>query len=166
MGNLCFKIRDLPRSVRYYEDAARIDPHDPLAHYNLGCAYIELGDLTKAEGSWKTAIQREGLGLETSGVMNAVDDPLKVQVQVVVDPVSFPAAVALGQLYSKQGRRDEAYQTFVKAIQVKPKNPQPYFEAGRILLESGDIPKAKEFFDKYLALGGEDAKVKAVLAKK
>ena len=166
MGNLCLKIRDLPRSVRYYEDAARIDPHDPLAHYNLGCAFNELGEAIKAEASWRTAIQNEGLVLEMSGPAKADGDPLKIQVQVVADPVSFPAAIALGQLYSKQGRRDEAYQSFIKAIQVKPKNPQPYFEAGRILFESGDISKAKEFFYKFLTLGGEEAKVKALLANK
>ena len=166
MGNLCFKIRDLPRSVRYYEDAARIDPHDPLAHYNLGCAYNELGDLMKAEASWKEAIQLESPALVKSGVQGAYRDPLAVQVQVMVDPISFPSAVALGRLYLKQGRKDEAYQSFVKATQVKPKDPQPYLEAGRLLFESGDVSKAKEYLDKYLTLGGDRAKVEAVISKK
>jgi tetratricopeptide (TPR) repeat protein len=167
MGNLCFKIRDLHKSVRYYEDAAKIDHHDPLAHYNLGCAYHELGDLMKAEASWRTAIQSEGLeiGRKVEEAKKA-GDPLKVQVKVLVDPVSYSASVALGQLYARQGRREEALNSFYEGILLKPNSPQLYFEAGKLLFEGGETEKAKGYFDKYLALGGEEIKVKFVLSKK
>jgi tetratricopeptide (TPR) repeat protein len=80
--------------------------------------------------------------------------------------VSYSASAALGQLYARQGRREEALNSFYEGILLKPNSPQLYFEAGKLLFEGGETEKAKGYFDKYLALGGEEIKVKSVLSKK
>ena len=165
MGNLCLKIRDLAASVRYYEEAVKVDPQDAWAYYNLGCAEMEAGDSAKAEANWKTAILKEGASFFPEAAIKANIDPLKISVRVIADPVTYQAAVALGNFYKKQGRLDDAYDYYDLAIRAKPKNFLPYYEAAQLLLDRGEVTKAKLFFEKYLALGGDESKIKAFLSK-
>ena len=166
MGNLCLKIRDLAASVRYYEEAVKVDPQDAWAYYNLGCAEMEASNLTKAEANWKMAILKEGASFSPEATKKANFDPLKIDVRVIADPVTYGAAFALGNLYKKKGRLDDAYDYYNLAIKAKPKSFMPYYEAGQILLARGEVSKAKEFFEKYLILGGDESKIKAFLSKR
>jgi tetratricopeptide (TPR) repeat protein len=165
VANVLFKIGDFENAAKFYEAVVRLDAGDPLSHFNLGCAYAELGELAKAEKSWLTALQLENT-LPAEGQAGATKKgELEIDVNVRVEPVSALALQSLGTLYAGQGKKDEALTFFQKAIELSPRVAQPYFEAGKVLLERGDAAKAKEHFDKYLALGGDEAKVKALEKK-
>ena len=165
VGNVCFKMRDFEDSVRLYEQAMRLDTKDPLSYFNLGCAYNELGDLANAEKNWLEAVRLENAPAAAIEAAGAGTDDLKIAVKVKVEPISSPACQSLADLYAKQGKKESALAYFNKALEFNPKTPIPYFEIGKLYLERNEAGKAQEYFKKYLALGGEEAKVKA-LAKK
>jgi len=165
VGNVCFKMADFENSVRLYEQAVRLDTKDPLSYFNLGCAYNELGDLANAEKNWLEAVRLENAPAAAIEAAGARTDDLKVAVKVKVDPISTPACQSLAYLYSKQEKKESALAYFNKALEFNPKTPIPYFEIGKLYLERNEPGIAQEYFKKYLSLGGDEAKVKA-LAKK
>jgi tetratricopeptide (TPR) repeat protein len=145
--------------------AVRLDTKDPLSYFNLGCAYNELGDLANAEKNWLEAVRLENAPAAAIDAAGAGTDDLKISVKVKVDPISTPACQSLAYLYSKQGKKETALAYFKKALEFNPKTPIPYFEIGKLYLERNEAGQAQEYFKKYLSLGGDEAKVKA-LAKK
>lgn len=165
VGNVCFKMGDFENSLRLYEQAVRLDTKDPLSYFNLGCAYNELGDLANAEKNWLEAVRLENAPAAAIDAAGAGTDDLKISVKVKVDPISTPACQSLAYLYSKQGKKETALAYFKKALEFNPKTPIPYFEIGKLYLERNEAGQAQEYFKKYLSLGGDEAKVKA-LAKK
>ncbi len=164
-ANVFFKVGDFENAAKFYEDVVRLDPRDPLSYFNLGCAYAELGKIEKAEENWLTALRLEKTLPEKGEERAKKESGLEIDVNVRVEPVSALALQSLGTLYAGQGNKDEALACFMKAIEVNPRSALLYFEAGKILLEQGDTAKATEHFDTYLALGGEEAKVKALQKK-
>lgn len=164
-ANVLFRVGDFENAAKFYEEVVRLDTRDPLSYFNLGCAYAELGELEKAEKNWLTALQLENSLPEGVAAPATKKSELEIDVNVRVEPVSALALQSLGTLYAGQGKKDEALTFFRKAIELNPRAPLLYFEAGKILLEQGDAAKAKEYFDKYLALGGDEAKVKALEKK-
>jgi tetratricopeptide (TPR) repeat protein len=165
VGNVCFKMRDFENSVRLYEQAVRLDTEDPLSYFNLGCAYNELGDLANAEKNWLEAVRRENAPAAVSEAPGAGADELKIAVKVKVEPISSPACQSLAFLYSKQGKKESALAYSKKALEFNPKTPIPYFEIGKLYLERNEAGQAQEYFKKYLSLGGDEAKVKALTKK-
>lgn len=165
VGNVCFKMGDFEHSVRLYEQAVRLDTEDPLSYFNLGCAYNELGDLANAEKNWLEAVRLENAPAAVSEAPGAGADELKIAVKVKVDPISTPACQSLAYLYSKQGKKESALAYFKKALEFNPKTPIPYFEIGKLYLDRNEADQAQEYFKKYLSLGGDEAKVKALTKK-
>jgi tetratricopeptide (TPR) repeat protein len=165
VGNVCFKMGDFENSVRLYEQAVRLDTKDPLSYFNLGCAYSELGDLANAEKDWLEAVRLENAPAAAIDAAGAGTDDLKIAVKVKVDPISTPACQSLAYLYSNQGKKESALAFFKKALEFNPKTPVPYFEIGKLYLERNEPGQAQGYFKRYLSLGGDEAKVKA-LAKK
>lgn len=45
--------KDFEASIKYFEQAVKIDPANAEVYYNLGGAYYSIGNLTKAIESWK-----------------------------------------------------------------------------------------------------------------
>jgi len=164
-GNVCFKVGDFENSVKLYEEAVRLDTKDPLSYYNLGCAYSELDNLVYAEKNWLEAIRLENVPAVGNDASNAGTDILKIAVRVKVEPISAPACRSLAYLYAKQGKKENMLAYFKKAIEFNPGTPLPYFEIGKLYLERNEAGKAQEYFKKYVSLGGDEAKVKALMKK-
>lgn len=94
------------------------NPNDPNAWVDLGYAYFEAGDMTKARESYQKALQIA---------------PRNTWINYFVGLVEFEA----GDL-----RKAEA--AFGKVIQAYPDNPLAYYMLGRTYFESGRYDKALE----------------------
>jgi tetratricopeptide (TPR) repeat protein len=164
-GNVCFKIREFESSVRLYEEAVHLDTKDPMSYYNLGCAYNELGNLASAEKNWLEAIRLENAPALAGDASNAGTDVLKIAVRVKVEPISALACQSLAFFYAGQGKKENALAYFKKAIEFNPAAPIPYFEIGKLYFEQNEAGKAQDYFKKYVSLGGDEAKVKALVKK-
>lgn len=165
VGNVCFKMMDLESSISFYEQAVRLDPKDPVGYYNLGCALSEAGDPVNAEKNWLEAVRLENAPLSARDALREDLDALKIAVTVKVESISSPACQFLAFLYADQGRKELALSYFKKALEYNPKNLVPYLEIGKLYLEQAESGKAEEYFNKYLSMGGDEAKVKALVKK-
>jgi tetratricopeptide (TPR) repeat protein len=72
-------------------------------------------------------------------------------------PNNHGVLMNLGLAYRGVGKLDDAKRTYTKALEVKPENPDPYFNLGVLY---GDYYKqydeAKQSFQKYIDMGGKD----------
>lgn len=161
-ANVLLGVGDSAASLRYYEEALGADPKDPLSHYNLGCACLAAGDEARAEDCWRQAVLKDGASLSGSSAGSSRGEVTKRELDVDVERVSAMAYRALASLYLRRGRLDEALDMFEKAIAANPQSPEPYYEAGRLLLARNEKARAQEHLKKYLAIGGNPAKVKAL----
>ncbi len=160
MGNVYFKIGDYENAARSYEKALGLNTRDPLSFYNLACAYHELGDDMRAEKNWLEAIRQEDAA--AGAPIQADGATLEHSLTVRVEPVSAPSCQYLGLLYAGQRNTGQAIEYFEKAIAYNPNALVPYLELGRIYNERNEGDKAKEYFRKYLELGGDKSKVTAL----
>jgi tetratricopeptide (TPR) repeat protein len=158
-GNVFHQLGDYGASIRFYTKALSIDKNDPLSHYNLGCAYAGFPDQVNAENSWRAAIREDKARRSASSEKRA--DETRIELDVDVEPVAAMAYRSLGFLYVEQGRKDEALGAFLSSIESNPSVPPPYFEVGKLLLEKKDEKGADGYFKKYVAIGGDEAKVRA-----
>ena len=130
LGSAYYAKGDFARSAEAYEKAAAIKPAAAGIQRDLGLAYLELGDLEKAEAALKKALAAEG------------------------DPES---AYQLGKLCFNSKRYDEALTFALSAIQKDAKSAKAYNLKGVTLNQLGRYPEAAGSFQAGLVLAPEDA---------
>jgi len=163
IGSIFFKMQDFDNSYMAYRKALDLNPSDAQACYNLGLVCFSMRDLEKAEAYWKQAIRFEQELTDGPSEQKPSKNELNVGLTIKVKPISFESHKNLSLLYRKQDRNGEALAELEKALELRPNDAELCFEIGRFYLELMDRDKAVLFFDKYLALGGEEAKVKKIL---
>lgn len=165
IGISCYKLGDLENSVRFYKQAVWLDPKDPMAHFNLGRALGEWGDVPNAETNLLEAVRLENATKGSGSTIESTPDELKHSLAVNVELISAPACESLGYLYAERGEMEKAFEYFKKATVFNADAPVPYLELGKLCLERQKPEEAAGYFKKYLSLGGDEGKVKALLEK-
>jgi Tfp pilus assembly protein PilF len=95
-------------AVGFYEHALRIDPSLAIIHYLIGDTLLKEPDVDPA----------------------AVESHFKQAVQL--DASYAPARVALGKLYARAGRLNEAVPELERAIALDPGLAEAYYHLGRV----------------------------------
>jgi tetratricopeptide (TPR) repeat protein len=165
MGNVYFKVGDFENAVHSYESSLQLNSHDPLSFFNLACAVHELGDDANAEKNWLEAVRLENAAATAGAQFRANADALEHFLTIEVEPVSALSCQYLGLLYAGQGKTEQAIEYFEKAIAFNPNGLIPYLEIGRLYKERNEPDRAGEYFKKYLDLGGDENKVRALSKK-
>jgi tetratricopeptide (TPR) repeat protein len=163
VGSIFFKMQDFDNSYRAYLKALDLNPTDAQACFNLGCVCFSMRDLVQAEAYWKQAIQFEQDVTEGRSEQKPSKNELNVGLTVKVRTISFESHKYLSLLYRKQDRNREALVELEKALELRPNEAELCFEIGSLYLDLMERDKAVIFFNRYLALGGEEAKVKKIL---
>jgi tetratricopeptide (TPR) repeat protein len=130
-GNKAFDAGNFDQARTSFETAAKKNPKDFGALYNLGQTCEKLGDRPCAEKSYKAAIAvNPGLDVAAASLANLlvdaarVDDALAVAKQGLIShPGSGPLHEALGLAMATQGQQDPATQEFEQAIKISPQDP-------------------------------------------
>ena len=163
-GDVLFKIGDFLHSVQAYQEVVRIAPDDAMAHYNLGCAHLALGESKQAEVHWRRVLELDKPLYRERARKREAEDILQYSVNVYTKPASFHARLALGRLYSQEGLTAQAIQELEEAVKLVPNEPDAYFDMGEAYMNMQDRQKAAACFKKYLALGGKrEQEVRAIL---
>ena len=140
--------------IQLLEQALKLGPLYPYAHFNLGVALQEKGELKSAINSYKTAIK---LKPNYPEAYNNIGNALKDQGDPIAAIESYRAAIQLKSNYPEaynnlaltlQGQGDliGAAEYYRKAIKLQPHYPEAHWNFSLTMLLGGDY---KNGWEKY-----------------
>jgi len=159
-GALAMRCGAYEEAVESYE-AARFFADTAEVATRLGDALLELGRAGLALDSY-----RHALGLDdrlvaahvgTGRALLAMDGDataarLCLQSALAIDPESAEAKVALAEVDVAQWRLSEARQALREVTKSHPQTAAAWLLLGRLTNEAGDLPKAREYWERYAEL--------------
>jgi len=109
LGNISARIGDHGEAVKNYSQVISLQPGLPTAHYNLGCAFNQLGQLLPAIQSFRQAIQLKpdfSEALDTLGVvllkLDQQSEGIRALKQAIrANPNNRSACANLNQAYER-----------------------------------------------------------------
>lgn len=148
------------QAITTLETAARLYPHWPQVHYQLGLAYITKGEVDKAAISLtqavtlapnfhQAAVQLAELDVKKGNFSAAM---LALQRDVQVHPNSPQARLLLAEAYLGQGNLEDALKVYEQMEQIFPDAPLPLLRAGSILVRQKKPAEAKRTFERALVV--------------
>jgi tetratricopeptide (TPR) repeat protein len=119
----------LPEAIEEFKRAVALDSNFPRAHYYLGLSYL------LNEGQARLGDARE-----------------EFKIELTANPDEFFANYYLGVTYIFERKWDQAISVLLRASQIQPNNPDPYFQLGQAYQELGKHQEAIEVLKKSIAL--------------
>jgi len=177
LGFAYFKQGDLQAAEKWLREAARINPRDSLAQYQLGLVYRKLG--REEEARQAMALSSEIRSRDTNESQLRVECAKKLDqgpreearalCQKLYDPDNAEKLTALGTLYGEHGDADDALGPLQRAAELAPQAAPmqynlafTYYRMGRF--EEARAPLAKAV-DRWPDIFQLSALYGAVLAK-
>ncbi len=131
MGGALLLLDKPDEAHTHFEAAARINPHDPMSHSNLGVYLQEHNQLRGAVEEYRSAIQMTSdpaLLASTYANLGAayrdLGDDAKARESydesLRMNPDQFNAYLGLGRLLERQGKLDEAIANYSRSVQIRP----------------------------------------------
>jgi tetratricopeptide (TPR) repeat protein len=103
---------------------AKTDPGSELAHYSLGLAFMERGEIARAQVEWKRTIE--------------------------INPNYFNVLGLLGQSYLMQNSLREAEYYYTAAINADPHNVEAIYNLALIKEKLGNLDEALFYYERFL----------------
>ncbi len=131
IGSMYFKMGRLPEAIAHYQQAIALSPNLAGAHWNLGKVYHKHGDIDAAI----TCFQKTS----------------ELNPQLVGADFHFN----LGNRLFTEGKRDEAIDSYSKAIAIKPDWAEAYANIGSARSQQGNLDAAITYYQKAVELKPE-----------
>ena len=132
LDRAAYDLQQLPKKsmwkkeVSEYKKALHIDPNFAEAHFNLGVAHQEKGNLKEAIAEYQKTLQ--------------------------IYPNYLEAHNNLGILYFREGMLDQALAEYQKTIEIKPDYAKGYYNIGSVYREKKKTGEAIASFQKALEI--------------
>ena len=145
-------------AVQTLQTAIKNDPDNGVAHYHLGLALDQVGDLAAAENEWCNAVRLRPDLAEAQHALAAValrkgDMPGLEQAatQIIALQPASPDGYALRAI-SLVNRKsfDKAEEDIRKAMEVAPQGPVGYIQLGNLRLLQKNYPEAEKAYQQAL----------------
>jgi len=185
-GNALLKEGRYDEALAAFEEFAAKFPDVYAVHLNIGTAYMEKGDLDRAEAEYKAVLDKNGPAVEDlrkqketslkalSGLGEAALKRGDLETAqghfrraLEISPEDPAAAYNVGEIFFSNQKVDDAIAYFELAIRIKSDWPKAYHRLGLVCLNTGDFPKALANLKTFLELdpqNPEAASVKAAIA--
>lgn len=134
------------------------EPDNAVAHYHLGIAFDVLGDVSRAEAEWRSAVKLNPAltdaqkALAAAEMRNAEWNALRdTGTQLINLQPNVPdgyALRAIAEINLKQVSDGE--NDLQKAINVAPQNPMGYIQMGNLRASQSRVPDALKFYEQAL----------------
>jgi len=144
-GMRLYKEGRIDEAISKLEIAAKLKPESPGIQYNLGVAYMEKDDTTKAVLSFQNTVTN----VESTAYT-------KVNLRLYPD-VYMGALTNLGMLYTRVGLYDQSVEVLNKAIQFRLDDVEANRNLAITYYTMGDMDKAYEQMQKYIKLEPNNA---------
>jgi len=152
--------------------ALRLSPGMASAHHSLALLYEKRRDYSRAFSGYSSEIlyspnaeAYNGAGIALKELGRFSEGRAMYRAAIAANTLRPEYAYNLGQLEMLDGRPDDAYAFFNKAIALDPVNvPRAYLEQGMILGAKKMYPQAVEKLRAYMKLAPRDARARLYLA--
>ena len=162
---------DWVSEISLWEDVTRKNPYSSRAHNNLGKAYFEKGDLTKAGFHFKKSIAnipnfvKEKFNLknadeflsrnERSTNINSNNPSLRLVAEIVEPHYN------LASLYIDQGKLDLAEKEYIQTLSLRPSHSSAKIGLGSVYNKKGIFDKAEELYLQAIKDGNSQKHIKS-----
>ena len=166
--------RDFESARQAYQRVIERQPDNLEAHYRLAIVSLDMGDSVNGVRHLDYVLARapdSPIGQAAQDTMGRVQQRFDVEVirQVIADeqmlaqqlredPDDPEALTAMGDVLLRQQRREQALEYFERAMQAAPNYGAAFVKAGRAYDEARQHAKAKEAYQRALALLSDDDK--------
>ncbi len=169
LGLTYMALRRYPEAIASLERAVQVEPRHVGARFNLANACARAGRMKDAEkhqavyadlSGRSKAHQEKETQIKTSSV-KAIQFMLDRQYPEALAeyrrlsenyPDYAPLYSEIGQLQIRLGRRDEAFESLRKSVELDPKLSDPHYLLAGLYRERGDAPAAERELEIFTAL--------------
>lgn len=172
LGEVLMRSGRHEEAIREFKTAVRIDPVFAEAYYRLGYCERQAGRHDEAIRAYSEALALEPQNVEFMNSLGAARIARGDYQAAVVDLSRAAAAnpnhagvqTNLGIACFSLGKTQEALDHYQRAVALDPKQPNAYALIGQAYQEQLKDPvKAREYYEKALALTPSDARIKALM---
>jgi tetratricopeptide (TPR) repeat protein len=152
------------------QQALHNDSENGIAHYHLGVAFDQMGNLSRAESEWRLAVRFRPDLIEAQKALAAAElrksswDALATTAgQIINLQPSLPDGYVLRAVSEINRKRiQSAEEDIRKAMEVAPQNPVGYIHMGNLRFQQKNLGEAEKYYEQALqrdpnaadALGG------------
>ncbi len=157
VGDLLFEHQDISGSLPWFEQALKLDPHDPVTHLKLGKLFIYTKEYTSAFKMINKVLRDDVYnpqGYYLKGIaykdMGRYDEAISsFQTAVQVDPMFRDARIQLGLMFSKKG--DDMAITYLEHAYAQDSSDLfPLYAQGVHYQDKKDYVRAKEIYRRLI----------------
>jgi tetratricopeptide (TPR) repeat protein len=164
LGNVYRLTGDLARASKTYRKAVHIDPHNALAHYNLGISLKAEGATEEAlehlaHAQTATVIRGEVVRLRAKTLieLGRYDEAVHVaRTAVEEDPECYDSCIALGYAQQKLHKPQEALEHYERALRARSNDAELFNNYGIVLQDLGRLSEAIESYEAALKINPAD----------
>ncbi|MFW5770664.1 MAG: tetratricopeptide repeat protein [Spirochaetota bacterium] len=167
LGTIFTKRGDYQLAEKYLSMAAKIDPAEPLFHYNLGITYLKQDNPQKALESFHKA---EALGVKDENLLENLGEAYaslqqydkSLEVYERLKPLqenNVRILSRIAELYYRKGELDRAYDYYKKITTLEPASENAriaYLNMGNILDDQQQFRDAIDAYQKALSIDPKD----------
>lgn len=141
-----FQVGDYQGAASHFQQALKLNPRNPDAHYNLGALYHRYAETQKDQNLLAQAEQQ-------------------YQQCLLLDPNHPDCRRAHAVLLTQTNRGSEAYAAIKQWAERNPTSAEPRVELARLYQESGDKQSADTYLQQALQIDPNNARAWAAVGK-
>lgn len=159
-GEAFYKARRYNEAIEAFNHSLRLNPAQPVVHFNLGVVYGDLQQYEEAIKAYREAVRlKSDYPLAYFNMGNAYTDTGEHGKAIEafreasqLDSIAPAAHYNSGVAYIELDQQDEAIKSFKEAIRLQPEHAAAYYNLGIAYGSSGRNKEAAEAFTQALRL--------------
>ncbi len=141
LGLEMMQRQEYTKAIEELKKAIKIDPKSEVAHYQLGTAYLNLGDIQKSKGK------------KSSGYYKSAISPLKSALKL--NPHMADASYNLGLAYYKLGNTTQAKKEWIHTLSINQNHARTLYNLGILSISLGEKTEAIDYLCRFTKSAGQ-----------